>query len=83
MGIAGIAMVAICICALEMPRMWRKREYKELWLFSAILALGTVTAVGINLNVDLPNPMDWFYAVFRPVGSLVESLLGTEGGMKS
>lgn len=76
MAIAGIAAIAACICALEVPRMWRNRQWKELWLFGGLLALGIGVSVGLHLDADMPNPLDWLEAVFGPMGRFVEQTLG-------
>ncbi|OUS67758.1 hypothetical protein B1748_35695 [Paenibacillus sp. MY03] len=76
MAIVGIAAVAACICVLEIPRMWRSRQWKELGLFGFLLALGTGISVGVGLDAGLPNPMDWLAAIFRPIDILVETTFG-------
>lgn len=76
MAMVGIAAIAACICVLEVPRMWRGRQWKELGLFGFLLALGTGISVGIDLDAGLPNPMDWLAAIFRPIENLVETTFG-------
>ncbi|WP_214626767.1 hypothetical protein [Paenibacillus agaridevorans] len=76
MVIVAIGAVAACICVLEVPRMWRDRQWKELGLFGFLLALGTGISVGLGLDAGLPNPMDWIAMIFRPIDSLVETTFG-------
>lgn len=78
MGIVGIVVVAACICALEAPKMWRRGETKELWLFVAMLLAGTGAAAAINLDVRLPSPVDWVGDALRPLSRLMNAALGVE-----
>lgn len=65
--IIGILAVVIVIIVLEVPMLWRKKWYKELWVFSIILLFGTVLSIAIALRVKLPNLIDWMIVIYNPV----------------
>ncbi|MDF2723572.1 MAG: hypothetical protein K0Q59_3247 [Paenibacillus sp.] len=72
--VSAIAAVAICAALFEIPSLWRKRLWKELWTFSALLAFGTALSVARALHMPILNPTDWLIFAFKPVSGFIVGL---------
>lgn len=69
------ASFSAVLCVVEVPKMRKKKEYKELALFSVILCFGLITAVLKSLDIAVPNPSDFVVAVFSPLMPILEGVL--------
>jgi hypothetical protein len=65
--VSSIVAAAICISLLEIPSLWRKRLWKELWIFFALLSLGTALSIARALQATIWNPTDWIMHAFQPM----------------
>jgi hypothetical protein len=63
------------LCIVEIPKMRKRKLYKELWFLSIFLIIGTVFGVLKSLDVSIPNPSDWVLAAYSPISDLVKSIL--------
>lgn len=64
-------LTAAAIAAYETPRMWRKRRWTELALFSVCLAFSTTLMTLLWLNVSLPSPLHWIDRMVQTAGLTV------------
>lgn len=79
LAVGGILATAVVIVMLEVPGLWKKRQVKELCLFSALLLLGIGVGIAESLHIPLPNPLDLVSYVYRPIGQWVDSALNNRG----
>jgi hypothetical protein len=70
--IVGILAVASIAAAIEIPSL--HRDKKELWVFSILLLSGTGLSIAESLEANIPNPLDWIAAVYRPLGDWMTTL---------
>lgn len=78
MGVVSIIFVigfAAILCVVEIPKMRKNEEYKEIVAFSIILFCGTILTILKSLNVEIPNPADLLVSVYSPVVNLIKSAL--------
>lgn len=78
MAVVSIVFVlafSITLCIVEIPKMQKNKEYKELAAFSIILFFGTLLAILKSLNVKIPNPADFLAAVYSPLVDLIKGAL--------
>ncbi|MET3292762.1 UNVERIFIED_CONTAM: putative membrane protein YczE [Brevibacillus sp. OAP136] len=73
-SVLGILIVILIICLLEVPSLLKKKQRRELLAFSVLLLVGTGLNIALALHIELPNPMDWIIAVYKPVSDMVDSL---------
>lgn len=73
--IGGIFLVAILIIVLEVPPLLKKKQRKELWVFTLLLLFGSGLSIAIGIDLKLPNPFDWIATLFKPLSDLIMSLL--------
>lgn len=66
LNITIIAVSAGVITWLELPRMLREGEYREIWGFAAFLLLGIGISVAQTIMNDLPTPVNVITMVFKP-----------------
>lgn len=70
-SIVAVLLFSTALSLIEVPKMLRAKSYKELAVFSGLLALGTGLAILKSLNVQLPNPSDWVAWIYSPVAKLL------------
>lgn len=78
MGLVSIVLVmgfSTTLCVVEIPKMRKSKEYKELAAFSIILFFGTLLTILKSLNVEIPNPADVVAAVYAPFVELIKGAL--------
>lgn len=75
MAIAGILLIAILIIVLEVPPLWKKKQKRELWVYSLLLLFGVGLSIAESLDLNIPNPLDWIAIIYKPLSDLVMSLL--------
>lgn len=72
--IIAVFAFSTVLCMTEIPKMLKKRQYRELWLFSVLLALGTTLAILKSLDVRIPNPSDFAAWIYSPLSEVMKSL---------
>ena len=78
MGLVSIILVmafSTILCIVEVPKMRKNKEYRELAAFSIILFCGTLLTILKNLNVEIPNPADFVKVIYAPVENLIKGAL--------
>ncbi|TDG00950.1 hypothetical protein E1757_01575 [Paenibacillus piri] len=64
----------IWTCWKEVPRIWKEKSYKELWVLALLTLSITALSTAESFSVKLPNPLDWIAAAMGPFPSFIESL---------
>jgi hypothetical protein len=73
-SISAVIVFAIVLCIVEVPKMRREKQIKELWMFSIILGLGVLIAIMKSLDMKISNPSDWVAWIYSPLKGLLENL---------
>ncbi|WP_031515719.1 hypothetical protein [Desulfofalx alkaliphila] len=63
------------IIATEVPRLVRQDKYKELLVFSFLLAVGIGLSIAEILNFSLLNPTQISEWIFKPLGEVMVDFL--------
>ena len=71
----GILLIVFVIISIEVPALVKNGTKQELRVFWVLLAIGTSLGIALGFKIDIPNPLDWIAAVYKPVSSLISSLL--------
>lgn len=71
--VASIAAVglAMVIALIEVPDLLEKKLKKELCFFLILLLLGMGLSVAVAMRVDLPNPLDWIFFIYKPLSDWI------------
>jgi hypothetical protein len=73
--IIGILAVVVVIIVLEVPRLMRSKLYKEIWVFSFMMLVGSALSIAIALHLRLPNLIDWMIVIYNPIVSAFNAWL--------
>jgi len=74
-AVLGMLIVAVVICMIEVPTLWKNRRRKELWIFSFLLVLGVGISIAHSMHVRIPNPIDWINQLYRPASEMLDNVL--------
>jgi multisubunit Na+/H+ antiporter MnhB subunit len=69
--ILGTLVLAALIFLYEWPRINRTQK-KEKVVFIVLLSLGTILAIVLILNPDLPGPTQMIDYIYKPLGRMLE-----------
>jgi hypothetical protein len=69
-----IAAFVTVLCIVELPKMLKDKQYRELAAFSVLLVIGAVSGVLMSLGMNLPRPPEWISWAFSPLESIMDSL---------
>ncbi|MBO9610363.1 MAG: hypothetical protein J7639_30670 [Paenibacillaceae bacterium] len=75
MSVVVLFLIAAAIGWIELPKIVRARNRKELVSFIIILVLGLLYLCDWQFHLMLPNPTEAMNRLFRPVTIWLESLL--------
>lgn len=73
-GIAIIIGVGALIAWVEVPPLIKKKQIKELWVFSILLLFGVVSSMVVKINPDILSPMEWITVMFKPLSDLLAAI---------
>lgn len=73
--IVSVLAFGATLCFSGIPKMLESRSYKEMWLFSVLLALGVILSVLKCLKVSIPNPSDWLAWMCAPASDYLKNIL--------
>lgn len=65
----GVIAVAVCVACWELPGLIKRNRRKEIFLFIALLLIGTGLYGALTLHAKIPNPFLLIKAVFDPIMS--------------
>ncbi|MEW9669859.1 hypothetical protein [Ammoniphilus sp. 3BR4] len=71
----GILFISGILAMMEVPSLFKKKLRKELWVFSILLVCGTGLSIAMVLNKEIPNPLDWITALYKPFSDFLYGLL--------
>lgn len=72
--IISVLAISVALFAFEMPRMRKKKIYRDLWTFSILLVIGVILTIIKCLNFTLPNPSDLIAWVFSPFSDFLRNI---------
>ncbi|MBN3526904.1 hypothetical protein [Paenibacillus apiarius] len=75
MASIGVLLIVFVIISIEVPALRKNGATQELRAFWTLLALGTVLGIALGFKLNIPNPLDWIAFVYKPITSLISSLL--------
>nr|WP_170312353.1 hypothetical protein [Paenibacillus sacheonensis] len=68
-------VLSVIAVVYEYPRLRRAKQFKELWLFMILLAVGVLLSVAEELHLPIPDPLNWLTAIYKPMSRIVLSAL--------
>jgi len=69
-------ILGFCVLiVLEVPGLVKNKMWKELCVYSVLMAIGIVYSLGQVLDWPLPNPTKGVEIIFKPVAAAVDRLL--------
>ncbi|MFX3633941.1 MAG: hypothetical protein ACE3L7_26660 [Candidatus Pristimantibacillus sp.] len=71
MAIAGFIVVVAVIIAIDAPPLWKRKQHKELWIFSILLFIGSSMGIAHYLFHKIPNPADLIITVYKPFSDMI------------
>ncbi|RCX13283.1 hypothetical protein DFP94_1217 [Fontibacillus phaseoli] len=74
MNVALILMTAALVVWLELPRMLREREQRELWGFSVLLLLGVGISLTQTFISDIPTPLILVASLLKPFSDFLTAI---------
>ncbi len=70
-SIFGILAITSVICWLELPKLKKNGQKKDIWWFSLILLTATSVSIMESTGVNVPNPLDFIQSFYKSIFSLV------------
>ena len=67
-----IAAFVTVLCIVEIPKMLKSRQYRDLAAFSVLLIIGTLSGIVLSLGKPLPTPSEWITWVFSPLEGITD-----------
>lgn len=71
----AILIIAGGIVMLEVPALLKKKEKKELTIFTILLTFGIVLSILFALGKHIPNPLDFITFILKPLSDLISQLV--------
>ncbi|KRF07135.1 hypothetical protein ASG89_17455 [Paenibacillus sp. Soil766] len=72
---AVIVLVSLWTLKVELPRLRKKKQFKELWTFLITLSISALLSMAVSLQLLLLNPLELIAYLFRPMGKMITTLL--------
>jgi hypothetical protein len=69
--VAAIVGVGALIALAEAPYLIRKKMTKELYFFVGVLLVGEALSIMQVLRVPIPNPVDFYTLIYKPISDFV------------
>jgi hypothetical protein len=73
-SISTILAFGTILSIVEIPKMLKKKQYKEVYTFAIVLALGMVLAILKILGKEIANPSDLIAWVYLPIEDFIKNL---------
>ena len=75
MEIAMVIVATATIIVIEVPRLWKKKLIKELWVFFGLISLGVALGIMEHLGIRVPSLLNWMIFIYKPIRDLFLSFL--------
>lgn len=70
LNVAVVLAFDAVLSLLEVPQMIQGKQFRELFVYSVFLLLGTTIFVLRGFDVKIPNPSDLIIWIYSPVSGL-------------
>lgn len=70
-----ILLITLWALKVEIPRLRKKKQHKELWIFLISLSASALFSMAVSLQLHILNPLDLISSLFRPMGKMITNLL--------
>lgn len=70
-----ILLISLWALKVEIPRIRKKNQHKELWIYLISLSASALFSMAVSLQLHVPNPLDVIAYLFRPMGNIISTLL--------
>ncbi|MDN4068941.1 hypothetical protein QYF50_13645 [Paenibacillus vini] len=74
LNITFILVSASLISWLELPRMIREGERREIWGFSVFLLIGIGLSLAQSFITEIPTPLIWITMIVKPFSDLLSAI---------
>ncbi|MEK5480122.1 hypothetical protein NYE70_24810 [Paenibacillus sp. FSL R5-0407] len=74
LNITFILVSASLISWLELPRMIREGELREIWGFSVFLLIGIGLSLAQSFITEIPTPLIWITMIVKPFSDLLSAI---------
>ncbi len=77
MGLAvfSVVVVGLLFAWMEIPALRRQKRNKELVLYLVLLSVATALNAIKAFDIELPSPLLWITALYKPVSDLLKGWL--------
>lgn len=72
--IAGVLAIGVAFMFIEVPALLKKKQRKDLWVFSILLLFGIALNIMEILEMPIPNPLEGITAIFRPFSHMMQGI---------
>ncbi|WP_010497333.1 hypothetical protein [Paenibacillus elgii] len=66
-----VLLAAAAIVAIEWRSLMERKLKRELWTFFLLCLIGTSLGMAEALQLNIPNPLDWISALYKPLSNLI------------
>lgn len=73
--IIAIFLFCIALSIVEIPKMLKKKLFREFWTYLVLLLAAMILAVFKAMKIEIPNLADLLAFVFSPVKSVMKGLI--------
>jgi hypothetical protein len=73
MEIIMIVIIFLVLAGWDVPRLMRKKQRKDLLVYSLFMLAGLTLSILVAFHVYLPNPSKGLEAIFKPFSSLLKA----------
>lgn len=73
-SITGVLVIGVIMMLIEGPSLIKKKQKKDLWVFSILLLLGVVLNILEMREVTILNPLEVITPIFQPVSDVITNL---------
>ena len=70
----GILLIAAVILWIEVPPLLKKKQKKELLVFSILLTVGIVLSMTLAFGKPILNPLEFLTFIFTPIVDVMSRL---------
>ncbi|MFB0840919.1 hypothetical protein [Paenibacillus oleatilyticus] len=71
MKVLLVLLAAAGMVAIEWRSLMERKLKRELWTFFLLCLVGTSLGIAEVLRLNIPNPLDWISALYKPLSNLI------------